>query len=728
MASPADIAIGPGRGANVPRSTLVAGAAALLLLVLSLMLAFGYFARRDLHIDRRFEDAERALKTLHAIAAREYGVLDQVTARAAALLEGRRFADVPASELARIKEHLEAPVAGSRVWINFWHPDGRGVLPDQRGIDLSDRDFIRAHADRRLFDSIAARGADGGEGFVIGAPVRSRLRDEDVFPVSRAIRDPDGRLAAIVAASIPTRAFFDAVAHQRRTEGDSIFLLRADGAGLLRMPPDPRSAAGGFRESPIFQRYPAQRSGRHYGRALTDGIPHHSAFAGLDPLPLVAGYSFDAAAAAAEARATMFPGIYADAAAVFAAMCFAGLAFAAVRGGERAAGDLSVERDRSIAYAVRLDAILDSASDAILILGPDLRITHYNRAAERVFGVPAAQAIGGTIDRFVPERARPGHAVLMGRQALAPEFSRVMGNWRHVQAQHASGRCFPAMISISKSTDRGTASYMAIVRDTTEQMAAEDRLQRLLAEQEQLAKAASASDAAKSLFLASMSHELRTPLNAIVGYSEALTLGYAGPIGSPKAREYVADILRSGQHLHALIDRVLDLSRIQGGDDVAPGEHTPLAEAIRESLRIVDIRAREKAVQIRIVGDAGGLAVAGDRRRILQILLNVLGNAIKFSPAGGRIELEVARADGPFAARVAVVDSGPGMSAEVLARIGKPFTQERDLMVANNDGVGLGLSIVCEILNRLGGEIRFQNRPQGGLEATVHLAPPAVAA
>ncbi|HMK68405.1 MAG TPA: ATP-binding protein [Stellaceae bacterium] len=237
-----------------------------------------------------------------------------------------------------------------------------------------------------------------------------------------------------------------------------------------------------------------------------------------------------------------------------------------------------------------------------------------------------------------------------------------------------------------------------------------------LAESRQEAETASR---AKSQFLANMSHELRTPLNAIIGFSEVMTKGVFGPIGSPRYMQYAADIHRSGQHLLELINGVLDMSRIEAGQQALSAEEVELAPLAEECLGYVSVRAEEGGVLLENGVGVERLRVRVDRRAFRQILLNLLSNAVKFTPRGGRVRIE-ARSEGKAIA-ISVLDTGVGIAASDLDRIFEPFQQAESTVARRREGTGLGLSITKNLVSLSGGSIAVASEIGKGTAITVRL-------
>src|SRR5712692_3052470 len=218
------------------------------------------------------------------------------------------------------------------------------------------------------------------------------------------------------------------------------------------------------------------------------------------------------------------------------------------------------------------------------------------------------------------------------------------------------------------------------------------------------------ADQLKSEFLANMSHELRTPLNAIIGFSELL-LEEARESLSPEHLKFVGDVLASGRHLLALINDILDLAKIEAGrvelqlEPVAPGE------AVADAVALVGPQALQRTIEIR-TQVAASSEVLADRGKLRQVLLNLLSNALKFSPE--RSSIHVGADDAPGAVRFWVRDEGPGMDETLLARLFQPFVQGESALVKRHQGTGLGLAISKRLVEQHGGTIEVASAPGNG--------------
>ncbi|MFL5182085.1 MAG: sensor histidine kinase, partial [Microvirga sp.] len=222
----------------------------------------------------------------------------------------------------------------------------------------------------------------------------------------------------------------------------------------------------------------------------------------------------------------------------------------------------------------------------------------------------------------------------------------------------------------------------------------------------------------KSQFLANMSHELRTPLNAILGFAEVMQGGMFGALGSEKYTEYCRDIRSSGQYLLSVINDILDMSRIEAGRVRLAKRQISVEVALDKALKLVGERARSKALELSV--DAlPGATVPADERALQQILVNLLDNAVKFTPQGGRIAVRTRFAGD--AINIYVEDSGIGIPRDALGKLGRPFEQVETEFSKTHKGSGLGLAIARSLSELHGGGLRIRSLPGLGTVVMVHL-------
>ncbi|HTI88319.1 MAG TPA: ATP-binding protein [Alphaproteobacteria bacterium] len=230
---------------------------------------------------------------------------------------------------------------------------------------------------------------------------------------------------------------------------------------------------------------------------------------------------------------------------------------------------------------------------------------------------------------------------------------------------------------------------------------------------------AEAASHSKSTFLANMSHELRTPLNAVIGFSDILKSQMLGPIGNDKYLEYASHISDSGAHLLHLVNYILDLSRVEAGHYELRREPLGPGELIADVLRLMRIGADKANIELVTPVAADLPRILVDRRAIRQVLLNILSNAIKFTPAGGRVSITAESVDDMVA--IVVADTGIGIAKEDLPRLAKPFEQAGDAYSRNQGGTGLGLAITKQLVQLHDGSMRIDSVIGEGTTVTVRL-------
>ncbi len=254
---------------------------------------------------------------------------------------------------------------------------------------------------------------------------------------------------------------------------------------------------------------------------------------------------------------------------------------------------------------------------------------------------------------------------------------------------------------------------LGIGRDVTELKRQADELRRHM-------ESAEAASRAKSEFLANMSHELRTPLNAILGFSEVIGGEMFGPVGHPRYSDYAKDIFASGRLLLGIIDDLLDLSRLEHGKLDIRAESVTVAEIVEACTRLVDGKARE--AQVRVVAELPlqPVELEADAMRLKQILLNLLTNAVKYTPQGGRVTIGVSQ---PQSGEVQfdVADTGIGMTPHEIEIALQPFGQVENAMTRHRQGTGLGLPLAKVLAELHGGRLTIHSTPRVGTRVAVTL-------
>lgn len=350
-----------------------------------------------------------------------------------------------------------------------------------------------------------------------------------------------------------------------------------------------------------------------------------------------------------------------------------------------------------------LSALIEASPEAMLVLERDGTCVKLNSQAASRLGRTVDACIGGNPFDWLPP------AVAAGRRA---KLEQAIDTGAKVRFQDERlGRTLDHIVvpAINAAGPTGRAAIFS--RDVTEWRQKEQELCRAWEEADQ-------ANRAKSEFVAIMAHELRTPLNAINGFSEVMTREVFGPLGEPHYEAYAHHINSSGQHLLALINDLLDLSTIEAGRMQVSCEEIGIAEAIEAGLAFVRERAASKRITLTTAPDPAVPVLLADSRALKQMLVNLLSNAVKFTPSGGRIGVaSQGLIDGSLA--LSVSDTGPGIAAEDLEIVLKPFHQGRAGRRNPERGSGLGLTLVKSLVELHGGRLELDSRPGAGTKASL---------
>ncbi len=359
-------------------------------------------------------------------------------------------------------------------------------------------------------------------------------------------------------------------------------------------------------------------------------------------------------------------------------------------------------------------------TDVIVRHGRNGAVLSVSPAAEALLGVPVHELLrNGLFDR-VHVADRPAYlAALADAATLNEERALEFRIRREPDAQHAGRfiwaemRCRPLHYAAdeNKPAGRQGVEVVAVLRDVSDRKAQELTIEAARAETER-------ASAAKSRFIATMSHELRTPLNAIIGFSDMLT-NETLELDAARRLDYARLVNESGRHLLAVVNGILDVSKMETGNfEITPEPFAPAA-AIGSCTDLLALKARNSGIDLKTRLAHGLPDVAADRRAFNQILINLISNAIKFTPRGGAVTVS-ARCDGPDFA-VTVEDNGVGIGEADLPRLGEAFFQANASYDRRQDGSGLGLSIVKGLVGLHGGAVDIRSRLGEGTHVTVRL-------
>ena len=374
-----------------------------------------------------------------------------------------------------------------------------------------------------------------------------------------------------------------------------------------------------------------------------------------------------------------------------------------LREAERLSVDLMeserVARERAVA-GQRFSLLLEAAPDAILEVDPQGRIVVANPEAERLFQRSPEELVGLPVEMLLPERFRGGHFAHRAHYA-AHSVRRPMGAGLDLYAVRKDGTEFAVDINLSPLSGLEGGHVMCVLRDVSQRRGAEEKIRVLNQSLERRNQEVERANRLKSEFLASMSHELRTPLNTILGFSELLSEQNAGPLNE-KQKRFLTHIQHDASHLLALINDVLDLSKIEAGRLELRLEEFPMAVAAAEVLTSIRPLAATKGISLDSDLDTQ-LTLQADRLRFKEILYNLLSNAIKFTPSGGRVWIESSVADGSVS--IIVGDTGIGIEPEDQQEIFESFRQVSATTKGVREGTGLGLAITKRLVEHHGGRI-----------------------
>ena len=340
-------------------------------------------------------------------------------------------------------------------------------------------------------------------------------------------------------------------------------------------------------------------------------------------------------------------------------------------------------------------AIVSLAADAIICVDARQNITFFNEGASRVFGYEADEMLGQPLSILLPARFRSGHAAHVGAFGASPVSARKMGERSLISGVRKNGEEFPAEAAIAHMPSEGGNVYSVVLRDVTEQRRAQELNERLLVEME---KAVNQRDE----MLALVSHDLRNPANAVKMLAGAILRDDAENPSTlpPDIVERASAMLQAATQMDSLIQDLLDSTRIEAGRLRLLPASTTVAELISAALETLTPIAASKSVSLSATLADGLPSVFADFSRVGQVLSNLVGNAIKFTPEGGTVSLEASH-DGRFVL-FAVRDSGVGIAREDLPFVFDRFWQSKRM---NRSGAGLGLAIARGIVLGHSGKI-----------------------
>ena len=367
----------------------------------------------------------------------------------------------------------------------------------------------------------------------------------------------------------------------------------------------------------------------------------------------------------------------------------------------------------SIALLHELGDVLEVG---ILVLDRDLVVRGWNRWLSMASGTSTSDVVGRSLLDAFPE-LRGGAAERAMTRALAggtTVWAQQFHGWllpmpapsgyEQFERMQQSARIMPLL------KDGEVDGVLALVHDVTERVAREQELRGALQDAE-------AASQAKSDFLASMSHELRTPLAAIVGYMDLLDGEMVGPV-SPIQKTYLGRVRTAARHLISIIEEILTFSRVEAGKEDVFSEPCDAASLLGEVIHLFEPLALQKQLALTLSLGEGPVTMSTDVTKLRQILINLLGNAVKFTDTGS-VDVSVQKSGGAVTFRIR--DTGPGIVASDLNRIFDPFTQVDQRLTRAKGGTGLGLPVSRRLATLLGGELMVESTVGSGTTFTLTL-------
>lgn len=359
----------------------------------------------------------------------------------------------------------------------------------------------------------------------------------------------------------------------------------------------------------------------------------------------------------------------------------------------------------------RAAAALSAVTDAVLWCERDGSISFANDAVWNALGLDRRLLT----DRYLTERVNVGDRPAFLTALSDARSGRGVGEARvKIAVERPEGTQVRLFDLSARRVEDGPADgpVVLVLRDVTERAAADALREAARREAERIASS-------KSQFLATLSHELRTPLNAVIGFSDLLLQKTILPENDPRRDEYARIINSSGQHLLDVVNGILDMSKIESGMMVVEQEPVDVADTLKACLEVLAVKAQERGVRL-VNAPAPGLPeIVADRRALKQILLNLVSNAVKFTPQGG--EVSVTCVMDRDEVEIAVADTGIGIAADDMAQLGSPFYQVRQAYDRQHEGTGLGLSVVRGLVGLLGGSLLIESAPGEGTRVSVRL-------
>ena len=586
-----------------------------------------------------------------------------------------------------------APFLGA---MRFIDPQGKVVADSTNaevGADYSDRPYFKAHRESRNPD------------LAITGPYKSRPSGEWVIALSRRIDKADGSFSGVVAGTLRLDYFRDLVEGIDLGPGGSVVLIGTAGPLIFRHPFIESDIGRDLSGTTLFQKLADSSAGSFEDVSKLDGVRRLYAYRRIEPLPLVILVN--------RATDVLLADWYRKAGLIWGAMLVIiiialMLATRLVRELRRRTGAETAVRESEQRYRL----LAEHSSDMIAVTDPlTWKRLYLSPAVRKLYGYEPEELINEPLTAVLhPEDVK-------SYQESIKTLDQVQSLLLTHRVRRRDGEYVWVEASLSKALnpETGAPEIISTVRNVTERI----RYNRALQEAKEGAEAA---NRAKSEFLANMSHELRTPLNAIIGFAEAIKTELLGPVGTKRYRDYAEDIHQSGHLLLGVINNVLDLAKVEAGTMELHEETILLTPAMEACTKTLQQLADKNEVTFKLAVEPGMPRLIADENKLKQIVLNILSNAVKFTPPGGTVTLSLRTVE-EDAIVIEVADTGIGMSPADLEIALQPFGQVDNALTRRHQGTGLGLPLATTLAELHGGTLKVESELGRGTSVTLRFPP-----